>query len=147
MRWIPCDIAASAVIKQAFHNSSALQYFSIENPYPIDWRIVESAIEEECRKRPNYISYRLYTNNVKKSLLESEEVPILQLIDFLESIWNNFPAKTAALGWNKSVEVAPELKFHYTKEHIKKYIRYQQMKLIRMTFNIFKVSRKLIGKF
>ncbi|GJJ13590.1 putative secondary metabolism biosyntheticenzyme [Clathrus columnatus] len=129
-RWLPCDIAASALLKQTFADFEDLQYFSVESPYPTPWSHVCEALETLPVQPLYFVPY----TTLLEALKTNSKSPVTSLLMFYKQRIENFKT-SAALGWNRSIEVAPELAGNgcLTAENFRSYIRYQQKQLATTT--------------
>lgn len=143
-RWLPCNVAASALLKQTFADAEDLQYFSVESPYPTPWSNVCGALRLIPELQPLY--YASYT-----TLLEilngngngngNSKSPVASLLNFYQQRIENFKT-SAALGWNRSVVIAPELAKGgcITVDMFKNYVTYQMRQLGKFSLTCFRLS-------
>lgn len=123
---MPSDIAASAVVKQAFEDSSPLSYFSVENPFLTPWKFVTQALSDQSPKPLRLVTLAEWLEHIRKSKPDPNEVPASKLLEFYET--QGGPLGTG-LGWERSVKVAPELAAGpISRELVGVYIVYQQEK-------------------
>ncbi|KAF8526258.1 male sterility protein-domain-containing protein [Hysterangium stoloniferum] len=124
-RWIPCDVGASALIKQAFCDKTNLHYFSVENPFLTPWNVVIEALSVTSPKPLRLVPFATWLDYIKGTKLDPQEVPAVRLIDFFSA--RTTPTSRAALGWDDSVKITPELAMGpISVELMKRYILYQQ---------------------
>jgi hypothetical protein len=132
VRWVPSDIAASAIVKQAFEDCSPLEYFSVESPYPTPWNVIVQALSAVSPKPLRPVTFAAWLEHIRKSNPDPKEVPAAKLLDFYQGLAQGGPGM-AALGWDKSAKLAPELAFgEITGRLVENYVRYQQETARRM---------------
>lgn len=127
VRWVPSDIAASVIIKQIFGSTSNLEYFHVESPTATPWKsIAQAASDASPHRSLRFISLTAWLEHVAAQGVKAEkEVPAVRLLEFFHGMAQNNSAAT--LGWERSVQVAPELAVGpVTPELVKKYVAYRQ---------------------
>lgn len=128
VRWIPSDIAASAILKQVFSSASALEYFHVENTYPTAWKDVAEAVSYSSPRPLRPLGFTAWLEQTKTSKRDPEDVPAIKLLDVFRGVAQGGNA-LAALSCQVSAKVAPELAFGpMTGELLKKYVLYQLQK-------------------
>ncbi|KIJ37204.1 hypothetical protein M422DRAFT_232000 [Sphaerobolus stellatus SS14] len=128
-RWMPSDIAASAIVKQSFFDSEPLQYFSIENPFPTRNDEITAAIIANATKPMRGLHWEKWLEYLENGDFDPRKVPGVLLVFIFRERWSK-AAQSAAMGWNRSVKVAPELivpelsNGPLAREMISRYIKY-----------------------
>jgi hypothetical protein len=90
--------------------------------------VVNQALSAVSPKQLRFIPLAAWLEHIRKTNPDPREVPATKLLDFYESRFLGAPV-TAALGWEKSVKLAPELGAGpISVELVKKYILHQQQK-------------------
>ncbi|KAF8508271.1 male sterility protein-domain-containing protein, partial [Gautieria morchelliformis] len=125
VRWVPTDIAASVIIKQAFQDDTPLQYFAVENPTPTPWSTIVSALSSESPKPLQHVSMAAWVEYIQKSSPDPETVPAVRLLEFYQGITGG-EHSPSILGWEKSIRVAPELAVgKLDADLVAKYVKWQ----------------------
>ncbi|KIJ26116.1 hypothetical protein M422DRAFT_272858 [Sphaerobolus stellatus SS14] len=138
-RWTPSDIAASAIVKQSFVDNQPLQYFSIDNPFPTHTQEISAAILAHASQPMRGLHWTKWLEYLEEGDFDPRVVPGVLLVWIFRERWTK-AAQSAAMGWNESVKVAPELaNGPVERTMISRYIRYWMAK----TGNKAKQAHKL----
>ncbi|KAF8492941.1 male sterility protein-domain-containing protein [Gautieria morchelliformis] len=125
VRWVPTDIAASVIIKEAFQDDTPLQYFAVENPTPTPWSTIVSALSSESPKPLQHVSMAAWVEYIQKSNPDPETVPAVRLLEFYQGMTGG-EHSPSILGWEKSIRVAPELAVgKLDADLVAKYVKWQ----------------------
>ncbi|KAF8512516.1 hypothetical protein JB92DRAFT_3096781 [Gautieria morchelliformis] len=125
VRWVPTDIAASVIIKEAFQDDTPLQYFAVENPTPTPWSTIVGALSSESPKPLKHVSMAAWVEYIHKSNPDPETVPAVRLLEFYQGMTGG-ERSPSILGWAKSVRAAPELAVGRLDENlVAKYVKWQ----------------------
>ncbi|KAF8525682.1 male sterility protein-domain-containing protein [Gautieria morchelliformis] len=125
VRWVPTDIAASVIIKEAFQDDTPLQYFAVENPTPTPWATIIGALSSESSKPLKHVSMAAWVEYIQKSNPDPETVPALRLLEFYQGITDG-KHSPSILAWEKSIRVAPELAVgRLDADLVAKYVKWQ----------------------
>ncbi|KAF8461661.1 hypothetical protein JB92DRAFT_3137078 [Gautieria morchelliformis] len=96
VRWVPTDIAASVIIKEAFQDNTALQYYAAA-----------------------------WVEHIRGSNPDPLQVPAVRLLDFYQEMADGANGRST-LGWERSLRVAPELAVGRPDEELMaKYVKWQ----------------------
>lgn len=122
---MPSDVAASAILKQTFGSTSALEYFHVENTVSTPWKDIAQAASTSSPHPLRLVSLIAWLEHITRSKFDPEEMPATRLLDFFLGVAQGDDT-TVALGWQRSVKIAPELAVGpITVELVKKYVLFQ----------------------
>ena len=128
VRWVPSDIAASAILKQTFGSTSSLEYFHIENPVTTEWEHIARAVSASSPHPLRLVSLDTWLEHITTQDMDVERVPAVRLLDFFQGMADSGPV--TALGWQRSIALSPELDVGpVTAQLVGKYVGYQLQSL------------------
>jgi hypothetical protein len=125
VRWVPSDIAASVIMKQTFLSNSSLESFHVENPVATQWKAIAQAVSNYFLPHPlRLVGLKPWLEHITAQDVDLEKVPAVRLLDFYHQVAES--NASPALGWQRSVQVAPELAVGpMTPSLVEKYVAYQ----------------------